>query len=48
MVRDLAQRTLLFNLVQTLNALEQPLAKTPEITQLYACYYNLLRMWATP
>jgi len=48
MVRDLAQRTLLFNLVQTLNALEQPLAKTPEITHLYACYYNLLRMWATP
>lgn len=48
MVRDLHQRTLLFNLAQTLTRLEEPLANTPEITQLYACYYNLLRMWATP
>ncbi len=48
MVRDLHQRTLLFNLAQTLTKLEVPLAKTSEITQLYACYYNLLRMWATP
>lgn len=48
MVRDLLQRTLLFNLSQTLLRLERPLAETPEITQLYACYYNLIRMWATP
>jgi PKHD-type hydroxylase len=48
MVRDLQQRTLLYNLSQTLVSLEQPLAKTPEITQLYTCYYNLIRMWATP
>ena len=48
MVRDLLQRTLLFNLAETLLRLERPLAETPEITQLYACYYNLIRMWATP
>jgi PKHD-type hydroxylase len=48
MVRDLAQRTLLFNLGQTLNRLEARLDKSQELTELYACYYNLLRMWATP
>ncbi len=48
MVRDLQQRTLLYNLSQTLDRLEQPLAKSPEITELYTCYYNLIRMWATP
>jgi PKHD-type hydroxylase len=48
MVRDLQQRTLLRNLSQTIVSLEQPLAKTAEITQLYTCYYNLLRMWGTP
>jgi PKHD-type hydroxylase len=48
MVRDLAQRTLLFNLGQTLNRLEAQLDKSKELTELYGCYYNLLRMWATP
>jgi PKHD-type hydroxylase len=48
MVRDLQQRTLLFDLSRTLGRLERPLAETPEIMQLYACYYNLVRMWATP
>lgn len=48
MVRDLQQRVLLYNLSQTLERLERPLAETPEIMQLYTCYYNLIRMWATP
>jgi PKHD-type hydroxylase len=47
-VRDLQQRTLLYNLSQTIASLEQPLAKTPELTKLYTCYYNLVRMWASP
>ena len=46
MVRDAEQRAMLFDLGRTLNSLDGPLAKTPELTQLYACYYNLVRMWA--
>ena len=48
MVRDAQQRALLYSMFQTLENLEKPLAGTPEITQLYAYYYNLIRMWATP
>ena len=48
MVRDPEQRAMLYSLGHTLNALDGPLAKTPELTQLYACYYNLVRMWAEP
>jgi len=37
------------HLKQLLNhALEKALAQAPEITQLYGCYCNPIRMWATP
>jgi hypothetical protein len=39
---------LLYAMFQTLESLEKPLAGAPELTQLYAYYYNLIRMWATP
>ena len=48
MVRDPQRRAMLYDLSRTLEALEKPLAKTPELTQLYGCYYNLVRMWAEP
>jgi predicted 2-oxoglutarate/Fe(II)-dependent dioxygenase YbiX len=48
MVRDAQQRALLYSMFQTLESLERPLAGTPELTQLYTYYYNLIRMWATP
>jgi PKHD-type hydroxylase len=48
MVRDAQQRALLYAMFQTLESLEKPLAGAPELTQLYAYYYNLIRMWATP
>ena len=46
MVRDADQRAMLYTLGATLNNLDAKLAQTPELTQLYACYYNLVRMWA--
>jgi len=46
MVRDGERRAMLYTLGQTLNNLDARLAQTPELTQLYACYYNLVRMWA--
>jgi len=46
MVRDAEQRAMLYTLGATLNNLDAKLAQTPELTQLYACYYNLVRMWA--
>lgn len=48
MVRDAEQRAMLYAMFQTLESLERPLAKSPELTQLYTYYYNLIRMWATP
>lgn len=48
MVRDAQQRALLYDMFQTLEDLERPLAGGKELTRLYATYYNLLRMWATP
>jgi len=48
MVRDAERRAMLFTLGQTLNNLDAKLAQTPELTQLYACYYNLVRMWVEP
>ena len=48
MVRSGEQRALLFTLGQTLNELDARLAKTPELTRLYTCYYNLVRMWVGP
>jgi PKHD-type hydroxylase len=46
MVRDGEQRAMLYTLGETLNRLDAKLAQTPELTQLYTCYYNLVRMWA--
>ena len=46
MVRGAEQRAMLYTLGATLNCLDTKLAQTPELTQLYACYYNLVRMWA--
>ena len=46
MVRDAERRVLLYTLGNTLNSLDERLAKTAELTQLYTCYYNLVRMWA--
>ena len=46
MVRDAERRAMLYTLGATLNNLDAKLAQTPELTQLYACYYNLVRMWA--
>jgi PKHD-type hydroxylase len=48
MVRDAEKRSMLFTLGQTLNNLDAKLAQTPELTQLYTCYYNLVRMWVEP
>jgi len=48
MVRDAERRAMLFTLGQTLNNLDAKLAQTPELTQLYTCYYNLVRMWVEP
>ena len=48
MVRDPQRRAMLYDLSRTLDVLEPKLAKTPELTQLYGCYYNLVRMWAEP
>ena len=40
---------MILHLKQLLNhALEKALAQAPEISQLYACYCNLICMWATP
>jgi len=46
MVRDAERRAMLYTLGETLNRLDDRLARTPELTQLYTCYYNLVRMWA--
>jgi PKHD-type hydroxylase len=48
MVRDTQQRALLYSMFQTLESLEKQLAGKPELTELYAYYYNLIRMWAAP
>jgi PKHD-type hydroxylase len=48
MVRDTEQRALLYDMGQTLDRLDAKLAATPELTQLYTYYYNLVRMWAVP
>jgi PKHD-type hydroxylase len=48
MVSDAQQRALLYSMFQTLESLEQQLAGARQLTELYTCYYNLIRMWATP
>lgn len=46
MVRDTAQRALLYRLDQTVRSLRMRDAQAPEIDALLATYNNLLRMWA--
>ena len=46
MVRDAAQRRLLFDLDMNLLKLRTQLGETPETTALTGVYHNLLRQWA--
>ncbi|HKQ30101.1 MAG TPA: Fe2+-dependent dioxygenase [Burkholderiales bacterium] len=48
MVRDDAQRTLLFDLDSAIQRLNQRGADDTARTHLTGCYHNLLRMWAEP
>lgn len=47
MVRDDAQRRLLFDLDMSVLALRQQQGETPEAVKLTGVYHNLLRMWAS-
>jgi PKHD-type hydroxylase len=46
MVRDAANRRLLFDMDMTLLKLRQQQGETPEVVQLTGIYHNLLRQWA--
>jgi PKHD-type hydroxylase len=46
MVRDDAQRRLLFDLDMAILTLRQTDGDTPPVVNLTGCYHNLLRMWA--
>jgi PKHD-type hydroxylase len=46
MVRDDAERRLLFDLDASIYSLRQHGGDTPETVKLTGCYHNLLRMWA--
>ncbi|MGZ5015906.1 MAG: Fe2+-dependent dioxygenase [Methylobacter sp.] len=46
MIRDVAQRCLLFQLDASIQSLRARAPESPEITALVATYHNLLRMWA--
>jgi PKHD-type hydroxylase len=46
MVRDDAQRRLLFDLDMSILALRGSDGDTPPVVKLTGCYHNLLRMWA--
>ncbi|HYC45319.1 MAG TPA: Fe2+-dependent dioxygenase [Burkholderiales bacterium] len=48
MVRDDAQRTLLFDLDTAVQRLSRPGADARALVQLTGCYHNLLRMWSEP
>ena len=48
MVRDDAQRTLLFDLDMAIIKLTQANATDPALVSLTGVYHNLLRMWAEP
>jgi PKHD-type hydroxylase len=48
LVRDDAQRTLLFDLDQSIQQVREGRADHPSLVQLTACYHNLLRMWSEP
>ncbi|MEO8136271.1 MAG: Fe2+-dependent dioxygenase [Betaproteobacteria bacterium] len=46
MVRDTAQRRMLFDMDMAILALRRDLGDAPPVVQLTSCYHNLLRMWA--
>lgn len=46
MVRDPAQRRILFDLDMSLVKLRQQLSESPEVVKLTGIYHNLLRQWA--
>ena len=46
MVRDAAQRRMLFDMDMALVRLRQQHGETPEVVQLTGIYHNLLRQWA--
>jgi PKHD-type hydroxylase len=46
MIRDVAQRCLLFQLDASIQSLRARAPDSPEIVPLVATYHNLLRMWA--
>ncbi|HZU53114.1 MAG TPA: Fe2+-dependent dioxygenase [Holophagaceae bacterium] len=48
LVRDDAQRTLIFDLDQSIQQVREGRADHPSLVQLTACYHNLLRMWSEP
>jgi PKHD-type hydroxylase len=48
LVRDDAQRTVLFDLDMAVVRLTQRDAQAPELVSLTAVYHNLLRMWSEP
>lgn len=48
MVRHDAQRTLLFDLDQSIQQVREGDSDHPSLVQLTACYHNLLRMWGEP
>lgn len=46
LVRDITQRSLLFQLDANIQSLRARTPESPEIISLVSCYHNLLRMWA--
>lgn len=48
LVRHDAQRTLLFDLDQSIQQVRETQPGHPSLVQLTACYHNLLRMWSEP
>lgn len=46
MIRDVAQRSLLFQLDASIQSLRARTPESPEIVSLVGTYHNLLRMWA--
>jgi len=46
MVRDVSQRSLLFQLDASIQSLRARSPESPEIVSLVATYHNLIRMWA--
>ncbi|MBL8335902.1 MAG: Fe2+-dependent dioxygenase [Rhodoferax sp.] len=48
LVRDAAQRQILFDMDMALLDLRQRDGESPEAVRLTGCYHNLLRLWAEP